>query len=272
MFRGCLSAGLLCTGCMSFADTPPPPLPSTAPEVSFDGGNLSLKSEAATLRELLRAVAQQAALTFHLPSVLADREVTLTLEREPLDRALRRLLEGTSYVLVHESGEAGEARSPGRVAAIHVLTTGDLETIAPAAPSASRVLPAGAIGAGLDGDDPSAASDGLAPTGVATRSGAPTGIDVEESLRDADPKVRALGLRALRRHEETGAFPESLVAEVALNDEVRKLRRTALDLLEERGSPEVAAGTLVEVSEHDPDKQTRKRARKKLKRLENKKR
>ncbi len=266
MISGFAAAVMICVSLAAHAAAPLPQAPSSAPEVSLDQGKLTLKSNGATLRTLLSALAQQAQLTFYLPRSVAEREVELSLDDTPLYEGLRRLLEHTSYVLLHDNGGTDAGEPARRVIGIRVLSTGGYETISPGHP-ANADNPAGVVGVGGGSEAPagSAASEEDRSGALAGDSG--PGADLTTSLRDPNPEVRADALRSLRKAE---AFPEGLVKEVALNDEVPNNRVSALRLLYDRGTPEATEDVLTHASEADPSKRVRKRAGKMLRRMQRK--
>lgn len=77
--------------------------------VEVEGDVVTIHAREAPLREVLRVLSRKSDLVIFAHDPL-DSPVTLDVEREPLDAALRRLLDGRSFAL-HESRDASGARS-----------------------------------------------------------------------------------------------------------------------------------------------------------------
>jgi hypothetical protein len=79
----------------------PEQLPAQAPQVSFQGGRLSVTSENSTMKDILEAIRKQAGMQMDLPASMGSDRVAAHLAGLPRD-VIASLLEGTSwdYIIV----------------------------------------------------------------------------------------------------------------------------------------------------------------------------
>lgn len=106
-----LVAGLVFTSgaVCDAADAASPELSGRSLEVSVEDGKLTLNSDGASLKSILEELARQARLRVHIPDVLEQRPVSISLQQVPLEKGISRLLKGMSYTMVHDaSSNAGK--------------------------------------------------------------------------------------------------------------------------------------------------------------------
>lgn len=104
--------------CVVGAESPPQ---EPVLHISLRDGDLTLVSEGAALETILRELAWQGQFEIHIPAKLARRAITISLDAVPLDAALRRLLEGTSFLVMHDvPADTGERR----LTEVRILSTG----------------------------------------------------------------------------------------------------------------------------------------------------
>lgn len=89
-------------------------------EIEVDANRVSIDARAAPLQPLLRELASKADFKLWMPAELGAEPVSLTLENQPLEKVLSRLLADTSYALVRGDD--------ARLSAIFVLPRGESQS------------------------------------------------------------------------------------------------------------------------------------------------
>jgi hypothetical protein len=99
------------------------------PEASFSNGCLTVKAAKAPLFTLLESIADAADVEFYLSEGVEPSEITVEIRHEPLDQALKRILDAFNHTVTYEGSDRGM-----RVAKVHVYSKGE-------SPSPSIVQP-----------------------------------------------------------------------------------------------------------------------------------
>jgi len=103
----------------------------TLPSVSYSKGCLTVKATKAPLFTLLESIADAADVEFYLSEGVEPCEITVEIAQEPLDRALKRVLDAFNHTVTYEG--SGKAM---RVAKVHVYSKG--ESFAPSTAQATK--------------------------------------------------------------------------------------------------------------------------------------
>ena len=101
------------------------------PSVSYSKGCLTVKAAKVPLFTLLESIAEAADVEFYISEGVEPCEVTVEIAQEPLDRALKRVLDAFNHTVTYEG--SGEAM---RVAKVHVYSKG--ESFAPSTAQATK--------------------------------------------------------------------------------------------------------------------------------------
>jgi hypothetical protein len=81
----------------------------TKAKVSFEGGNLTVDAQKSPLFPLLESIAQAAGIHILVSKDLKPCDVTIRIEGQPIEGALKRILSSYSYVMIYEN-EGGAVR------------------------------------------------------------------------------------------------------------------------------------------------------------------
>jgi hypothetical protein len=202
----------------SYTPTPLDPLPldqtpAVAPQVSYEGGELSIVAHNSTLADVLRAVVKLTGAEMEIPPNASER-VVADLGPGPARDVLAELLNGThfNYVMV------GSTTDPSAVHSI-VLTprTATAETASAAPPSRPGISPRGtqqyqvpaaqaATGENASADDPEdAAEDDPAPE--ASQEAPPTQQD-QNPPGHQTPKTPEQLLQELQQRQQQQQQPQ----------------------------------------------------------------
>jgi hypothetical protein len=292
-----LIAGLLAAATPSPAAPPAGQAPS-APSFRVEGGRLWGSATAAPLERVLAAIASQSGVAIRVHAA-TDRTVTARLGGVPVEDGLRRVLEGTDFLLVYGRSGPGAGARP-RLAEVHVFPAGaaggspdpaGTGPIEPAGPSAvgdalavltatdaasvarrraARALgregadeAAGVLSAALAADDDPAVREALAR--ALGRSGDAEAVPAlaRAVADDPDDGVREAAAHALgQAGRETAVEPLAR----ALGDPVAGVRAAAAEALARTGG-EAAAVALGQAALQDASAQVRDRALQALGRL-----
>jgi hypothetical protein len=191
-------------------------------------GRLSLEARAASLPEILDAIADRTDLRVQLDrpaeALLDSAPITITLRDVPVEEALRRLLRGRDFVLVSGSGRPAEAR---------------LYSHREASPAASP-----------------AASPGSAPPGEAIDRTNVAALR-RQALDDPNPRVRARALEGLAANADHQAARDAVLAVLERESNAGLLQR-ALDIV--GGDATIPLEPLVKLALANPSPEVRVKA------------
>ena len=87
------------------------------PEVSYSGGSLTVKATKAPLFPLLESIAEAANVEFYISEGVEPGEVTVEIRQEPLDRALKRVLDAFNHTMTYEGTDGAM-----RVAKVYIYS------------------------------------------------------------------------------------------------------------------------------------------------------
>lgn len=224
-----LLAGLVCLPLAARADTqtphrvhkvkkqtpPPPPLPSgpqgpvpqipldaipaVAPEVSFQGGLLTIVAPNSTLADILRNVRKQTSADIEIPASASERVVT-RLGPAPAREVMAELLNGShfNYILL---GSPEDANALTRV----VLVAKTPDTPTPGQPGSNQTPPAAAANTAVD--DSSAADDAAAEEDQAAAAEAeqPPANPDQPGIKTPQQMLQEMQQRQLQMQQQPGA-------------------------------------------------------------------
>ncbi|MEW6268389.1 MAG: hypothetical protein AB1689_03725 [Thermodesulfobacteriota bacterium] len=219
-------------------------------DLAFDAarGRLTARVTGAELRDVLAALADATGAEVIGSRAIGERTVSLTLHDVPLERALERILAGSSYLLVFRTGRAGGL---ARV----VLAAGGDARLQPQRRGSTAVPAASATPGALGADD---GARRIAAIGLLATSG---DVDLaREELRetlavDPDEDVRRSALDAL---EQLGPVPRDVLVATAVSDASAALRLDALTRLRRDGAADTdAVAALVRLADGDPSPEVR---------------
>jgi len=258
------------------------PVPTPAVSVvTIEGAELlSVTARGASLRALLSEVARQAGFKV-TGTVSTERMVSVELSGVPLDRALRKLLSGESFIFLYNQPAGGGPAKLQRMillgsgssaqAEVNVEPAADLANRAqaiPAAVEAAAVIPEGA-----EAFDPDGPLEHLLPLTAHRDPGMRTAAlealtlhDGDEQARrtlmehiaDPDLNVRAVVVGLLGPFVTQWPGAEEVVLTAALQDPAPGVRQLALLMLSEASSSR-GLDTLYHAL-HDVDSEVRVRA------------
>lgn len=224
-----------------------------APSVSITGYRMSARIDGVPLRDALAAVARAAPLKVTI-SGPADEPVSLNVTDVDMERGIRQLLRGQSYVLVHAPLRPAPGQAATRLVGFLVISD------------------AGAHGTGgADAPDHAAARR---PSARPARPGRPEEIvKTRVSGRAADelshaalwapfPDERVAALKALSRRAggAPGVAPVLEALATALSDPEESVRAVALDLLAPYAGPAVPVEALARLAREDRNPSLRRQA------------
>jgi hypothetical protein len=229
---------------------------------------LSVEARAAPLQELLSEVARLAGFQI-AGNVPIGRTVSVDFTRLPLDRALRRLLSGESFIFVHGQPTAGRsatlrlvilpetATSPQRDGSkvetlSEVPTLGlaqDVQTFDPDGPLEALLL----LTAHQDPMMRSAAIEALSLHYGDERARRA----LIENISDPDPNIRSLALGLLGPIITRWPGAEDIVMMTSLQDPVAEVRQLALLTMWEASSPGLTGALRRALLDRDPGVRTR---------------
>jgi hypothetical protein len=216
--------------------------------VVVEGNRLSARLDQVPLDELLQHLARAVPVRVTSKGPTASDRVSLVLDDVDLERGLRQILQGRSYMLVH-------AENPGPGAGrrlVEIVVIGE-----------SSARPPATAGARGNGDRERAASlDGALPAPTPERPRPPRISRPEDELRQsafagATPEDRRGALTVIH-HRMPGADGTEILA-AALGDDDERVRALALRQLADReDAPPTHA--LARVARHDPSPSVRRQA------------
>ena len=103
------------------------------PSVSYSNGCLTVKATKAPLFTLLESIAEAADIEFYISEGVEPSEITVEIRQEPLDRALKRVLDAFNHTVTYEGSDRGM-----RVAKVHVYSKGESPSPSIAQPTKSN--------------------------------------------------------------------------------------------------------------------------------------
>jgi hypothetical protein len=260
----CLLGGYITAGTAGAASDPGGEKRVT---LTVQNERISAQLEAVPLRAVLAELAQQTQIEFLIPKQDAQRPLSAKFSDLPLQDGIKRLLEGSNYVLLTDP-PAAPGQAP-RIKQIRVLSAGaeytKIKGRADAAAGAAGAAPgqAQATGSGLDSDDPQERIKALealveAHGDVVNNEIMPTLL---ESLQgDPSPQVRATALQFIYSSEDK--WPIEQLTEVAAKDADPLIRSDAIRGLAVASTDESLAA--VRQGLQDPDPKVRYTAQKAL--------
>jgi len=224
---------------------------------------LSVTAKEVPLEALLLQVARLA--DFQIEGVpVTDRTVSIELDRWPLDRALRRLLQLESFVFVSSGLGDGGALRPGRL-----MLLGSGRARDTMSPPETTPLAQAAPEVGFAAFNPDAPLGQLLPF-IADKHGSVRTAALEaltghaedplarrlllEHISDPDPEVRSFALTLLAPYVAQWSGAEDVVLTAVL-DRVPSIRQLALQVLVESSSSRGAEA--MRLARMDPDAEVR---------------
>lgn len=216
--------------------------------VCFNNGLVGVQTRKRTIGDVLDEMALQADFAMFLPVSVSERDVTVSFEPEPVEQAVRRVLQGTSFTARYSTPMGGEA---ARLAEIRVLAGEPTAMVSH--PAAGR--PGGGSSEGLlhavrDADDPGVRAQAIAQL-VQSDKGVETRRTVINALQDPAPEVRRAALDAAA--ELGSGAGTSAIARIARNDDDPDLRMQALRTLVAHDYPRGTAIAIIEIAARDQD-------------------
>ncbi len=208
--------------------------------LSLQAGRLTAAIAGVPLREILEDLARAVPLKVSVIGTVSDERVSATVRDEELELAIRRLLRGQSYALVHAPEAAGRGL---RLAEIVVLGTAD---------PANEPVTDGAVARPLIVNPTPTPGTGLRSSDVNDQIR--TGLLI--ALKDPDEAVRAAALGQMQL--SGGPLPVRLLGRVAHEDASPALRSRALELVAERTGAQGQA--ILQRALWDPDEDVREHA------------
>jgi hypothetical protein len=238
--------------------------------LTVQGDQISAQLEGVPLRDVLAELAQQTQIEFLIPKGDAQRPITAKFSDLPLQEGIKRLLEGSNYVLLTEAPSSQTGKQP-RIKQIRVLSAGAEYTKIKGradtakAPGGDAATPSGnaEAGSGLDSDDPQeriAALEALvkAHGDVVDDTIMPTLL--ESFQEDPSGDVRYAALQFIYSTE--GKMPVEQLSHAATQDTDPRIRSEALRGLAVTMTDDSLA--TVRQGLQDPDPQVRNEAQRAL--------
>ena len=215
-------------------------------------GTVTLESDGAPLGQVLDALAAKAGFTADLPAGLASSQVSLVFDGLPMDAALWRILEGTSFLLEYDQGPEG-TNARRRVTSVRVLATGSRRG-GGGLTEYIRLAGNSPTGAGTS-DAATALSDSMHAEGdLAQQQAIGRLADVSQAGKEPMERIRALeGLG-----EWSGEDKARMAILQALNDPDPGVRRTAVTVLGSMNSDVELIDALAKVVLNDESPDIRK--------------
>ncbi len=226
-----------------------------SPEVVLRHGLLTVHATDMPLAELLRAIGAQAGFRVTIEGDLRD-PVTWSLTEAPVDKALRRLLQNTSSVLIY-----APARDGGTGPLVEVIALGTKADAAPRTAQIARTIPARKTEASRGTPVVSLTDDRedrlRAVRRLANKPDAAASKDLALLLsEDEDPLIRRIAAIALGKIG--GARAEAALT-AALEDEDALVRGRAVQALARKWGHK-AVGSLGKTLMEDSDPTVRRQA------------
>jgi len=219
--------------------------------VCYKNGLVGVEVRKRTIGDVLEEMALKGDFEMFLPVPVAESEVTVSFEPVPVEHAVRRVLQGTSFTARYSTPVGDEA---ARLAEIRVLA--QEPTAMAASRSAARAARAGPDSSqGLqhavrNADDPGSRAQAIEQL-VQSDKGVETRRTVINALQDPAPEVRRAALDAAV--ELGSGAGTSAIARIARNDSDPNLRMKALRTLVENDYPRGTAIAIVEIAVRDQD-------------------
>ena len=235
--------------------------PSTGgnPAVSARDGRITLDVSGRPLRDVLAALADALQVTVTTNGARLDERVSATLTDVDAEQALRRLLAGHSYLLIH-----GGHPTPRSVEVV-ILRESRAEPPRETAPAVVAPFTRPSLDAlthvALHGPDATERADAIEAMAYEAQAAAPgdrhAGDVLELALHDPDEGVRARALETIKDTQED--VPVPALSRMASADRSPARRAEALALLAERA--DTAAIPALRRALSDADASVRERAR-----------
>jgi hypothetical protein len=206
-----------------------------AVEATVDAGRLTLQTEGAPLAEVLRVVGEAGSFRVVLRGKLAE-PIHRTFTNEPLEDAIRRLVEGHSVVILH--ADPDPVSGAGKLAEIRVI-----ENPAPAASEAADAEP-NAADPQVSFSEPEVAPEEEATDPVAREEAyrqavfgyvPPAKEDLLFELDEPDPAVRVAAVPKVGSLRPSEAI--EVIADVFASDEDTTVRSRAVAALSRLQGP-----------------------------------
>lgn len=221
-------------------------------KVSFEDGLLTVIADNAALADILVQIASEANMPINSETIDPEQRITLSIQKTPIDRALRELLSGYDYFFLYGANKARlqatwiYSAGTGQTIALidhdnssKELTEDDLYSPYPISRALALQRYVGSdtpesmqhIRDAVQDDDPDVRATAIL---TAEESAVELSITTLKELAESDPSpiVRSVALNTLSMNSELSSTQIAELAEMALDDTDESIREEAEAILE----------------------------------------
>ena len=228
-----------------------PAAPADQPVITVQDGMLTCRAKSQTLRTLLEQIGEKAQVRVVLASGLGEEQVSVELQRFPLDEALRQIVKNYDAFFLYGVGVGKENKEAAALRAVWIYPAGGARGLRPVDPDtwgSTREMEQMLLNS-----DPEIRARAVAE--MIKRKGRQSGDVVRDALKDDSNMVR---LAAIRTASLSGVeIPQGTLVDLALNDRSELVRFLALDGLPEDPSVQWVAERALQ----DPNPNVSEKAR-----------